>query len=109
DDLFDAYAASADFIQAYVFPGGLLISEREFARLAQERGLTWQDRLDFGPDYARTLKLWREALDRAVDEQRLPEGFDRRFVDLWRYYLMYCEGGFSGGGINVSQVTLIKI
>lgn len=109
DDLFDAYAASADFIQAYVFPGGLLISEREFARLAGERGLTWQDREDFGLDYARTLKLWRDALDRAVAEGRLPAGFDQRFVDLWRYYLMYCEGGFRGGGINVSQVTLVKI
>ncbi|MFY7836090.1 MAG: class I SAM-dependent methyltransferase [Novosphingobium sp.] len=108
DDLFDAYAASADFIQAYVFPGGLLISEREFARLAQERGLTWQDREDFGLDYARTLKMWRDALDRAVDEGRLPHGFDRRFLDLWRYYLMYCEGGFRGGGINVSQITLVK-
>ncbi|WP_298286171.1 cyclopropane-fatty-acyl-phospholipid synthase family protein [Novosphingobium sp.] len=108
DDLFRAYAASADFIQAYVFPGGLLISEREFARLAAERGLTWQDREDFGPDYARTLKLWRDALDRAVEEQRLPAGFDQRFIDLWRYYLMYCEGGFRGGGINVSQVTLVK-
>jgi cyclopropane-fatty-acyl-phospholipid synthase len=109
DDLFDAYAASADFIQAYVFPGGLLIRESEFARLAHERGLTWQDREDFGPDYARTLRLWRDALDRAVDEQRLPAGFDQRFIDLWRYYLMYCEGGFRGGGINVSQVTLIKL
>lgn len=108
DDLFDAYAASADFIQAYVFPGGLLISEREFARLARERGLTWQDREDFGLDYARTLKLWREALDLAVADGRLPAGFDERFVNLWRYYLMYCEGGFRGGGINVSQVTLVK-
>lgn len=108
DDLFPAYAASADFIQAYVFPGGLLVSEREFARLAAERGLTWQDRTDFGPDYARTLRLWREALDRAVEEGRLPPGFDPRFLNLWRYYLMYCEGGFRGGGINVSQITLVK-
>ncbi|ABD26200.1 Cyclopropane-fatty-acyl-phospholipid synthase [Novosphingobium aromaticivorans DSM 12444] len=108
DELFEAYASSADFIQAYIFPGGLLISEREFARLAAERGLTWQDRTDFGQDYARTLRLWREALDTAVEEGRLPPGFDQRFVDLWRYYLMYCEGGFRGGGINVSQVTLVK-
>ncbi|MFN3470304.1 MAG: class I SAM-dependent methyltransferase [Novosphingobium sp.] len=108
DDLFDAYAASADFIQAYVFPGGLLISEAAFRALAHERGLTWQDREDFGLDYARTLKLWREALDRAVSENRLPQGFDQRFIDLWRYYLMYCEGGFRGGGINVSQITLVK-
>lgn len=109
DDLFDAYADGADFIQAYVFPGGLLVSEREFARLARERGLTWQDQYDFGADYARTLRSWRDALDRAVAECRLPPGFDQRFIDLWRYYLMYCEGGFRGGGINVSQVTLIKI
>lgn len=108
DELFDAYAGSADFIQAYVFPGGLLISEREFRALAIERGLRWEDQRDFGLDYARTLKLWREALDRAVSEERLPSGFDRRFIDLWRYYLMYCEGGFRGGGINVAQVTLVK-
>lgn len=108
DELFDAYAASADFIQAYVFPGGLLISEREFRALAAARGLAWEDQRDFGQDYARTLKLWREALDRAVSDERLPTGFDRRFIDLWRYYLMYCEGGFRGGGINVAQVTLVK-
>lgn len=108
DELFDAYAASADFIQAYVFPGGLLISETEFRALAKERGLTWEDQHDFGIDYAETLKTWRDALDRAVAENRLPAGFDRKFVDLWRYYLMYCEGGFRGGGINVAQVTLVK-
>lgn len=108
DEIFESYAASADFIQAYVFPGGLLISESAFRKLAAERGLSWQDKLDFGPDYARTLQLWREALDRAVDDGRLPAGFDEHFVRLWRYYLMYCEGGFMGGGINVSQITLVK-
>ena len=46
--------------------------------------------------------------DRAVAEDRLPAGFDAAFHDLWRYYLMYCEGGFRGGGIDVAQVTLIK-
>lgn len=108
DELFDAYAASADFIQTYVFPGGMLVRESEFARLAAERGLTWEDRRDFGCDYARTLRMWRTAFDAAVEEGKLPAGFDARFVRLWRYYLMYCEGGFLGGGINVSQVTLVK-
>ena len=108
DELFEAYAASADFIQAYVFPGGLLISEREFKVLAAERGLAWEEQEDFGPDYAHTLRLWRDALDRAIAAGSLPTGFDPRFIDLWRYYLMYCEGGFRGGGINVSQVTLVK-
>ena len=108
DDLFDAYAASADFIQAYIFPGGLLIRTSEFRRLAEARGLAWRDQADFGRDYADTLKLWRAGFDRAVAEDRLPVGFDETFVDLWRYYLMYCEGGFRGGGIDVHQVTLVR-
>jgi len=108
DDLFDSYAASADFIQAYIFPGGLLIRTSEFRALAAERGLSWEDQQDFGLDYARTLKIWRERFDAAVDQGRLPDGFDARFARLWRFYLMYCEGGFRGGGINVHQVTLIK-
>lgn len=108
DDLFDAYAKSADFIQAYVFPGGMLIRTSEFRRLAEERGLAWQDQEDFGLDYAETLRLWRERFDNAVETDALPAGFDRRFYDLWRFYLMYCEGGFRGGSITVSQVTLVK-
>lgn len=108
DDLFDEYAKSADFIQAYIFPGGLLIRSGEFRTLAEQRGLRWTDQHDFGQDYAETLRLWRQNFDRAADENRLPEGFDSQFRDLWRYYLMYCEGGFRGGGIDVHQVTLVK-
>jgi cyclopropane-fatty-acyl-phospholipid synthase len=106
-ELFDRYAASADFIQAYIFPGGMLLHEPRFAALAAERGLGWQDRDGFGLDYAETLRLWRERYDRAVAEGRLP-GFGEDFHRLWRYYLMYCEGGFRGGGIDVAQVTLVK-
>ncbi|HLV06930.1 MAG TPA: cyclopropane-fatty-acyl-phospholipid synthase family protein [Croceibacterium sp.] len=108
DDLFEGYARNADFIQAYVFPGGLLIKTSEFRRLAEARGLAWEDQEDFGLDYAETLKAWRERFDEACEGQRLPQGFDRRFCDLWRFYLMYCEGGFRGGAITVSQVTLVK-
>ncbi|WP_422344028.1 class I SAM-dependent methyltransferase [Parasphingorhabdus sp.] len=108
DDIFEQYAASADFIQTYIFPGGMLLSESRFRKLAEERGLAWSDQHDFGPDYAETLRQWRERFDAVVEQGKLPAGFDERFVRLWRYYLNYCEGGFSGGGINVSQVTLIK-
>jgi cyclopropane-fatty-acyl-phospholipid synthase len=108
ESVFPGYAASADFIQAYVFPGGMLVSEAEFRRLAAERGLEWTDQVSFGRDYAETLRLWRGNFDRAVEQGRLPSGFDQRFVRLWRYYLMYCEGGFRGGGIDLAQVTLIK-
>jgi cyclopropane-fatty-acyl-phospholipid synthase len=107
-DVFEAYARSADFIQAYVFPGGMLLNESEFRQLAAERGLVWTDQTDFPADYARTLRLWRGAFDAAVEAGQLPAGFDARFVRLWRFYLMYCEAGFLGGGITVSQVTLLK-
>lgn len=108
DDIFDGYAASADFIQAYVFPGGMLIRESEFRTLAAERGLRWTDQENFGLDYAETLRRWRMNFDRAVADGRLPAAFDDRFVRLWRFYLMYCEGGFRGGGIHVAQVTLVR-
>jgi cyclopropane-fatty-acyl-phospholipid synthase len=108
EELFERYARNADFIQAYVFPGGLLIKTSEFRRLAEERGLSWQDQEDFALDYAETLKAWRANFDAAAREGRLPADFDERFRNLWRFYLMYCEGGFRGGGITVSQVTLVK-
>ena len=108
ESLFDSYAANADFIQAYIFPGGLLIRTSEFRQLAQERGLTWEDQHDFGQDYAETLKAWRANFDAAAEAGTLPAGFDKRFCNLWRFYLQYCEGGFRGGGIDVSQVTLVK-
>lgn len=108
DDIFEAYADGVDFIQTYVFPGGMLVSEREFQRLAVEHGLIWRDRAAFGLDYARTLAQWRATFDAVVEQGALPAGFDEHFVRLWRYYLMYCEGGFRGGGIEVCQVTLEK-
>ena len=108
DAIFENYARNVDFIQTYIFPGGLLICEPEFHGIAESVGLAWHDRQGFGLSYAETLRLWRERFDRAAAEGRLPAEFDDRFLDLWRYYLMYCEGGFRGGGIDVAQVTLVK-
>ena len=105
--LFDNYARSPDFIQTYIFPGGLLLNEPEFAALASDRGLSWEDRDGFRHDYAETLKRWRLNYEQAVQRGGL-KGFSSEFHDLWRYYLMYCEGGFRGGAIDVAQVTLVK-
>jgi cyclopropane-fatty-acyl-phospholipid synthase len=106
-ELFDRYASSADFIQTYIFPGGMLLDEPRFAALVVERGLSWQERDAFARDYAETLKRWRERYDQAVARGQL-EDFAEAFHDLWRYYLMYCEGGFRGGAIDVAQVTMVK-
>jgi cyclopropane-fatty-acyl-phospholipid synthase len=108
DGLFERYRRNVDFIQRYIFPGGLLLSEGRFRALCEAAGLAWQDREAFGLDYAETLRRWRERFEAAAGEGRLPAGFDDRFVGLWRFYLMYCEGGFRGGGIDVLQVTLVK-
>jgi cyclopropane-fatty-acyl-phospholipid synthase len=105
--LFDNYARNADFIQTYVFPGGCLLDEPQFAGLAIERGLSWQDRVSLRLDYAETLKRWRDQYNEAVTSGAL-NGFKQPFHDLWRYYLMYCEGGFRGGAIDVAQVTMVK-
>jgi cyclopropane-fatty-acyl-phospholipid synthase len=106
-ELFEGYSRNADFIQAYIFPGGMLLDEPRFEALARERDLGWTAREAFGLDYAETLRLWRERYDAAVREGRLT-GFSDRFHDLWRYYLMYCEGGFRGRGIDVAQVTMVR-
>jgi cyclopropane-fatty-acyl-phospholipid synthase len=105
--LFDRYAQSADFIQTYVFPGGMLLDEPRFETLARQCGLSWDDRAGFRLDYAETLKRWRGRYDQAVARGAL-KGFGEPFHDLWRYYLMYCEGGFRGGAIDVAQVTMVK-
>lgn len=108
DDIFEDYAKGVDFIQAHIFPGGMLLSESRFRALAEARGLRWQEPQHFPLHYAETLRRWRVRFEDAVEAGQLPGGFDQRFIDLWRYYLMYCEGGFRGGGITVAQVTLVK-
>jgi cyclopropane-fatty-acyl-phospholipid synthase len=106
-EIFDGYVRNPDFIQAYIFPGGCLLDEQRFSALASERGLSWADRDGFGLDYAETLKRWRTHYNEAVARGALAE-FGQAFHNLWRYYLMYCEGGFRGGAIDVAQVTLTK-
>ncbi len=106
-ELFDRYGRNADFIQTYIFPGGMLIDEPRFEALALESGLSWEDRDAFRLDYAETLKRWRDRYDQAIARGALDD-FAESFHQLWRYYLMYCEGGFRGGAIDVAQVTLTK-
>ena len=106
-EIFDGYVRNPDFIQAYIFPGGCLLDEGRFSTLADERGLSWEKRDGFRLDYAETLKRWRVRYDEAVARGAL-DGFGDDFHNLWRYYLMYCEGGFRGGAIDVAQVTLVK-
>ena len=105
DDLFATYRKGTDFIQQYVFPGGMLPSRAAFRSAAARQGLAVRNEYAFGLDYARTLAEWRAAF-----ETRWPEiqklGFDETFRRLWRMYLCYCEAGFRAGSIDVVQFEL---
>ncbi len=107
DALFHRYIKGTDFIQQYIFPGGCLPCPREFRAEAQRAGLEVMDQFAFGPDYARTLRLWRDAFLHQ-QERVLQLGFDPRFLRIWEFYLAYCEAAFAEGSIDVVQFTLRK-
>jgi cyclopropane-fatty-acyl-phospholipid synthase len=107
DSLFERYISSTDFIQQYIFPGGCLPCPREFKREAAAAGLEVVDEFAFGPDYAETLRRWRDKFLAARSEV-LQLGFDERFMRLWEFYLAYCEAAFDKGNINLIQYTLLK-
>ena len=105
DDIFPEYRRSTDFIQQYIFPGGMLPSRAAFRAAAAKQGLVVREEFAFGRDYARTLAEWRHAFEaRWPDIQKL--GFDEPFRRLWRMYLCYCEAGFLAGNIDVVQFEL---
>jgi cyclopropane-fatty-acyl-phospholipid synthase len=102
---FEQYRHRPDFIQRYVFPGGMLPSVPAFERVATQAGLVVEAREFGGLDYARTLAVWREQFHQSWHELA-PLGFDERFRRMWDYYLAYCEAGFRSGRIDLMRVAL---
>jgi cyclopropane-fatty-acyl-phospholipid synthase len=102
---FERYQNSTDFIQQYIFPGGMLPSRSAFVQQAQAAGLEVIQELHFGLDYASTLKQWRIAF-LAQEPAVRAAGFDTRFIRIWEFYLAYCEAAFMTGNTNVIQFTL---
>ena len=107
DDLFERYRKGTDFIQQYIFPGGMLPSPEVFRAHAERHGLSVMNELAFGLDYARTLALWDKDF-RAQEAEVRAQGFDDRFIRTWQFYLAYCEAGFRAGSIDLFQFTLQK-
>ncbi len=105
DHRFPFYARTPDFIQRYVFPGGMLPSPSLMQSLSKSVGLTISDPMLFGKSYARTLAEWGQRFKGAWPEIQ-PLGFDAAFQRLWTYYLAYCEGGFRSGAIDVGLYRL---
>ena len=105
DALFARYVAGTDFIQQYIFPGGLLPCPGAFRAEAAKAGLVVDNELAFGPDYAETLRRWRQDFLHQ-DAQVRGLGFDTRFMRTWEFYLAYCEAAFASGSTDVMQFTL---
>jgi len=105
EDRFAGYRANPDFIQAYIFPGGMLPTRTAVQEAAVAAGFTLGAEEAFGLSYARTLREWRErflANETAISGLRL----DRRFQRMWEYYLAYCEAGFLCSSVDVRLFQL---
>lgn len=102
---FEHYRRHADFIQTYIFPGGMLPTISGFGDIATHARLKVKDCFRFGLDYERTLLAWDKAF-RATWPKIAPLGFDERFFRTWHYYLHYCAAGFRRGRIDVAQFRL---
>lgn len=107
DELFDHYRRTPDFIQKYIFPGGMLPSEERLKVATDQAGLAWGPIARFGVCYADTLAEWRRRFEAAWEEIRRL-GFDERFRKLWRFYLSYCEAGFRTARTDVVQLSLVR-
>ena len=107
DELFADYRKRADFIQKYIFPGGMLPSETRLLEETRRAGLEWQSIVRFGQNYADTLAEWANSFEGAWDDIRRL-GFDERFRRLWRFYLSYCEAAFRTERTNVVQLSLAR-
>jgi cyclopropane-fatty-acyl-phospholipid synthase len=106
DGRFDQYRQTSDFIQQYIFPGGMLPSPSRFVAAARAAGLEIDALLRFGHDYAETLRRWLADFDAHADAVRA-RGFHRRFMRCWRFYLAYSAAGFASETTDVAQYTLV--
>jgi cyclopropane-fatty-acyl-phospholipid synthase len=104
---FERYRSGTDFIQQYIFPGGMLPSPPRFVQLAQQHGLQTRDQYAFGKDYAETLRRWNHDFENNIDGIH-GLGFGTAFQRIWQLYFSYCEAGFDEGRTDVFQFLLLK-
>lgn len=104
---FAQYRQNVDFIQRYIFPGGMLPSPEVFVQHAEQAGLAVEQATNYAADYERTVLLWHQRFNDVVHKiEQL--GYDNQFIRMWRYYLSYCEAGFRDGHTGVYQYLMAK-
>ena len=102
------YQSNPDFIQQYIFPGGVLPSKKQLKNLSGEMGLSFKEQKNYKNSYAQTLQIWNKKFQQAWPNIALQQGFSLRFKKMWEYYLAYCEVGFITGATDVSHFILKK-
>jgi cyclopropane-fatty-acyl-phospholipid synthase len=107
EENYDAYRNGVDFIQRYVFPGGMLPTKDIMREQTAKAGLIFERMECFGQSYAKTVSIWRDRFE-AAWPKIAPLGFDERFRRMWNLYLSYCEAGFAEGVIDVGIYKLRK-
>jgi cyclopropane-fatty-acyl-phospholipid synthase len=105
DEVFLGYKNRVDFIQKHIFPGGVLPSKSEFAKIAKANDLEVLEAFDFGEDYQKTLLIWLDNFNK-VKTKVLNLGFDEKFIRKWQFYLSYCAAGFGAKRTSVVQFVL---
>ncbi len=107
DARFDAYRKGVDFIQRYIFPGGMLPGPSVLRREVEKAGLSVAHSIEFGKSYGLTLRRWHETFNEKWD-QVSALGFDERFRRMWNFYLTSCAATFDSGICDVTQITVTR-
>jgi cyclopropane-fatty-acyl-phospholipid synthase len=107
DERWDVYRRGVDFIQKYIFPGGMLPSPSALRAEVERAGLTVAGSFEFGESYSQTLRRWHDRLNASWDGVA-ELGFDERFRRMWNFYLTSCAGSFHAGNCDVTQITIAK-
>ena len=107
NDRFDVYRKGVDFIQKYIFPGGMLPSPEVLAQQVEKAGLNVVKSIEFGESYSQTLRRWHDTFNDKWD-QVVAMGFDDRFRRMWNFYLTSCAATFHYGNCDVTQITISK-
>lgn len=105
DEFFAEYAKGTDFIQQYIFPGGMLLSNYYLSKISNAKGFMTLDFFEFGLDYARTLQEWEKKFTQKLAQVK-EIGFDERFIKIWKLYFNYCEAGFLSKRLDVCHITI---
>ena len=107
DERWDVYKRGVDFIQKYIFPGGMLPAPTILREQIRNAGLEVTQSVEFGDSYSETLRRWYETFNEKWDD--IAEmGFDDRFRRMWNFYLTSCAGAFRGGICDVTQITVTR-